>query len=97
MYDLMASTVREQGGSVKDFTGDGIMALFGLHEALEDVPLRACRAGLAIHKPLATAATEARHGVRPQVRIGINSGLAVVTQMGGEACLNHTCTQRFRH
>jgi class 3 adenylate cyclase len=93
----MASTVREQGGSVKDFTGDGIMALFGVPEALEDVPLRACRAGLAIHKRLATAATEARHGVRPQVRIGINSGLAVVTQMGGEACLNHTCTQRFRH
>ena len=96
MYDLMASTVREQGGSVKDFTGDGIMSRRP-PEALEDVPLRACRAGLAIHKPLATAATEARHGVRPQVRIGINSGLAVVTQMGGEACLNHTCTQRFRH
>ena len=27
------------------FTGDGIMALFGVPEALEDAPLRACRAG----------------------------------------------------
>ena len=69
--------MREQGGSVKDFTGDGIMALFGAPEALEDAPLRACRAGLLIHERLAAAAPaiEARHGVRPQMRIGVNSGL----------------------
>ena len=46
IYELMAGAVREQGGSVKDFTGDGIMALFGVPNALEDAPLRACRAGL---------------------------------------------------
>jgi class 3 adenylate cyclase len=40
----MASVVRGQGGSVKDFTGDGIMALFGVSDALEDGPLRVCRA-----------------------------------------------------
>ena len=76
IYELMASAVREQGGSVKDFTGDGIMALFGVPEALEDAPLRACRAGLAIHERLAAAAPaiEAKHGVRPQMRIGVNSG-----------------------
>ena len=36
IYELMARAVREQGGSVKDFTGDGIMALFGVPDALED-------------------------------------------------------------
>ena len=36
IYELMAGAVKEQGGSVKDFTGDGIMALFGVPEALED-------------------------------------------------------------
>ena len=46
IYELMARAVKEQGGSVKDFTGDGIMALFGVPEALEDAPLRACRAAL---------------------------------------------------
>jgi len=87
IYELMAGAVREQGGSVKDFTGDGIMALFGVPNALEDAPLRACRAGLLIHERLAAAATaiEAKHGVRPQMRIGINSGLAVVTQIRGES------------
>jgi class 3 adenylate cyclase len=87
IYELMARVVREQGGSVKDFTGDGIMALFGVPDALEDGPLRACRAGLAIHERLAAAAPaiEARHGVRPQMRIGVNSGLAVVTHIRGES------------
>jgi class 3 adenylate cyclase len=55
IYQLMAGAVKEQGGSVKDFTGDGIMALFGAPEALEDAPLRACRAGLLIHERLAAA------------------------------------------
>ncbi|MGA2792721.1 MAG: adenylate/guanylate cyclase domain-containing protein, partial [Roseiarcus sp.] len=89
IYELMAGAVREQGGSVKDFTGDGIMALFGAPDALEDGPLRACRAGLAIHERLAAAAPaiEARHGVRPHMRIGVNSGLAVVTQIRGESGL----------
>ena len=56
IYELMASAVKEQGGSVKDFTGDGIMALFGVPEALEDAPLRACRTGLLVHERLAAAA-----------------------------------------
>ena len=87
IYELMAGAVREQGGSVKDFTGDGIMALFGVPNALEDAPLRACRAALLIHERLAVAAPaiEVKHGFRPQMRIGINSGLAVVTQIRGES------------
>ena len=82
VYELMAGAVREQGGSVKDFTGDGIMALFGVPAALEDGALRACRAALLINERLAGAAPaiEAKHGVRPQMRVGINSGLR-----GGDA------------
>ena len=87
IYQLMASAVTEQGGSVKDFTGDGIMALFGAPDALEDAPLRAWRAGLLIHERLAAVASaiEAKYGVRPQMRIGINSGLAIVTHIRGES------------
>jgi class 3 adenylate cyclase len=86
IYALMTSAVREHGGSVQDFTGDGIIALFGVPDAVEDAPLRACRAGLAIHERLAATAPaiEARHGVRPQMRIGVNSGLVVVAQIRGE-------------
>jgi class 3 adenylate cyclase len=83
----MTRAVREHGGSVQDFTGDGIIALFGVPDAVEDAPLRACRAGLAIHERLAATAPaiEARHGVRSQMRVGVNSGLVVVTQIRGES------------
>ncbi len=39
----MGDAVREQGGVVQGFTGDGIMAVFGAPTAFEDAPLRACR------------------------------------------------------
>jgi class 3 adenylate cyclase len=36
---LMDDAVREQGGVVQSFTGDGIMAVFGAPVAFEDAPL----------------------------------------------------------
>jgi class 3 adenylate cyclase len=77
---LMDAAVREQGGVVRGFTGDGIMAVFGAPVAFEDAPLRACRAALSILQRLKTAGAdlESKHGVRPQLRIGLNTGAAVV-------------------
>ena len=82
---LMEEAVREQGGVVQSFTGDGIMAVFGAPVAYEDAPLRACRAALAILERVKAASDEleARHGVRPQLRIGLNSGPAVVGKVQG--------------
>jgi class 3 adenylate cyclase len=40
---LMDDAVREYGGVVQRFTGDGLMAVFGAAVAFEDAPLRACR------------------------------------------------------
>ena len=62
---LMEDTVREQGGSVRGFTGDGIMAIFGAPVAFEDASLRACRAALLINERLieATGALETKFGV----------------------------------
>src|SRR6266550_894088 len=86
---LMEDAVREQGGSVRGFTGDGIMAIFGAPVAFEDAPLRACRAALLIHERLAATADalETKFGVRPRMRIGINTGLVVVgrVQAGEDA------------
>jgi class 3 adenylate cyclase len=86
---LMDEGVREQGGVVQGFTGDGIMAVFGAPVAFEDAPLRACRAALSILQKVKTAGPEltAKHGVQPQLRIGLNSGAAVVgaVQHGGDA------------
>src|SRR6476620_11843295 len=80
---LMDDAVRQQGGVVQSFTGDGIMAVFGAPVAFEDAPLRACRAALLILQRLKAAepGLAAKHGFRPQMRIGLNTGAAVVGKM----------------
>jgi class 3 adenylate cyclase len=67
---LMGEGVREQGGVVQGFTGDGIMAVFGAPVAFEDAPLRACRAALAILQRLKEAGPEleSKHGVPKRTR-----------------------------
>jgi class 3 adenylate cyclase len=86
---LMDDAVRERGGVVQSFTGDGIMAVFGAPVAFEDAPLRACRAALAILQRLKAAGDDlkAKHGVSPRLRIGLNTGIAVVgtVQSGADA------------
>jgi class 3 adenylate cyclase/tetratricopeptide (TPR) repeat protein len=86
---LMDEAVREQGGVVRGFTGDGIMAVFGAPAAFEDAPLRACRAALSILQKVKTVGPEfaAKHGVQPKLRIGLNTGAAVVgaVQQGVDA------------
>src|SRR4051812_26183186 len=73
---LLRSAIEQQGGTVGSFTGDGVMALFGAPRALEDAPLCACRAALLIQERLSARAAdiEAEYGLRPQMRIGINTG-----------------------
>jgi class 3 adenylate cyclase/tetratricopeptide (TPR) repeat protein len=77
---LMDDAVREQGGVTQAFTGDGIMAVFGAPVAFEDAPLRACRAALAILQRLKAEGDDlkSKHGLRPQLRIGLNTGTAIV-------------------
>jgi class 3 adenylate cyclase len=84
---LMDDAVRGQGGVVQGFTGDGIMAVFGAPVALEDAPLRACRAALAILQQLNADGEDlkSKYGVRPQLRIGLNAGAAVVGKVQGGA------------
>jgi len=63
------------------------MAVFGAPVALEDAPLRASRAALNILQRLMAAGSdlEAKHGVRPQLRIGLNTGAAVVGKVDDSA------------
>jgi class 3 adenylate cyclase/tetratricopeptide (TPR) repeat protein len=91
LAQLMDGAVHEQGGIVQSFTGDGIMAAFGTATAFEDAPLRACRAALSILQRLQAAEPEfeLKHGTRPQLRIGLNSGTAIVGQVqaGADAAI----------
>jgi class 3 adenylate cyclase len=85
LASLMDHAVRGRGGVVQGFTGDGIMAVFGAPVAFEDAPLRACRAALAILQQLNADGEDlkSKYGVRPQLRIGLNAGAAVVGKVQG--------------
>ena len=77
---LMTAAVHQHRGSVKNFSGDGIMALFGTPVALEDGPLRACRASLEILNHLADAGgkIEAELGLRPELRVSVTTGPVIL-------------------
>lgn len=85
IYDTLTSVVQTHGGTVRGFAGDSIMAVFGIPEALEDAALRACRTGLAIHAAFDNAADDiqSRFDVRPKMRVGISSGVAVMASVEG--------------
>ncbi len=69
--------IERYGGTVEKFVGDAVMAAFGAPVAHEDDAERAVRAGLAILDAIAEL-NEADPGLDLQVRVGINTGEAVV-------------------
>jgi class 3 adenylate cyclase len=71
--------VRNHGGLVNQFTGDGLMAVFGAPNALEGHALLACISALGILDEAREVAAEAaqRDGVELHLRIGLNSGQVV--------------------
>jgi adenylate cyclase len=83
-FELMADVVFNHRGIVDKFIGDAVMALWGAPEALDDAPLRACRAALEMQSKLAAFNAQRKGEGRLDigVGVGINSGLAVVGLMG---------------
>src|SRR5262245_11018273 len=84
LADRCATVVRRYGGTVNQFTGDGIMAVFGAPIALEDHAVRACLAASDIQadtKRLAVGVRE-RDDVVLQLRVGLNSGQVIAGEIG---------------
>jgi class 3 adenylate cyclase/tetratricopeptide (TPR) repeat protein len=69
--------IERYGGTVEKFIGDAVMAVFGAPTAHEDDAERALRAGLRILEAIEKL-NEAEPPLSLQVRIGINTGEAVV-------------------
>jgi len=91
-FPLLLDEVHRYEGTVNQFTGDGIMAIFGAPVALEDAPRRAVLAGLGIQRALAPLREElaASKGVDFQMRIGIHSGVVVVGSIGNDLRMDYT-------
>jgi predicted ATPase/class 3 adenylate cyclase len=76
-HALLRERIEAFGGTVEKFVGDAVMAVFGAPIAHEDDAERAVRAGLGILERLEQS-NEADPGLSLSVRIGINTGEALV-------------------
>ena len=88
VYEILIHKVHDYEGTVNEFTGDGIMALFGAPIALEDAPQRAIRSAYAIHREMTRFSEKMRkkkENIPPlKMRIGIHTGLVVVGTLGND-------------
>jgi class 3 adenylate cyclase len=82
-YYAMAAPLisRRFGGELEKFMGDGMMATFNSRGDQPDHAVRAAGAALALQEEVGKLA-DANPGW-PRLRIGINSGEAMVREMGG--------------
>ena len=69
------------GGDVEKFMGDAIMATFNTRGDQPDHAARAARAGLELQRRMRLLAKG--HPRWPQLRVGVNSGEALVRELGG--------------
>jgi class 3 adenylate cyclase/tetratricopeptide (TPR) repeat protein len=76
-HSRLRSEIEAYGGTVEKFVGDAVMAVFGAPVAHEDDAERAVRAALRILEAI-DELNEADAGLSLRVRIGINTGEAVV-------------------
>jgi class 3 adenylate cyclase len=78
-FGAAVPAVFAEGGTIVQFAGDALMAIFNAPLRQPDHALRACRAALALQRGVAAMAGA---GERPRFRVGINSGPALVGNIG---------------
>ena len=91
-FEIMLAEVHRYEGTVNQFLGDGIMALFGAPVAHEDHAQRAVRAALGIQRVLEDyrRGLERERALTFKVRQGLNSGLVVVGSIGSDLRMDYT-------
>ena len=96
---LMAEAVHRYEGTVNQFLGDGLMALFGAPVALEDHAFRGVQAALAIRETLSGYSEQLTRdrGVELQLRLGLNTGLVVVGRIGDDLRMDYTAVGDTTH
>src|SRR5205085_7828453 len=90
--EVILKEVHRYEGTINQFLGDGVMALFGAPIAHEDHANRALSAALAIQQGLRPLADEVNrvHGIEFRMRMGINAGLVVVGAIGKDLRMDYT-------
>jgi class 3 adenylate cyclase/tetratricopeptide (TPR) repeat protein len=99
VLQLIAETVHRYEGTVNQYLGDGLMALFGAPVALEDHAFRAVQAALTIQETIRgySAQFQREQGVEVRLRVGLNTGPVVVGRIGDDLRMDYTAVGNTTH
>jgi class 3 adenylate cyclase/tetratricopeptide (TPR) repeat protein len=91
-FKILMDEIHEFEGTINQFTGDGVMALFGAPVAHEDHAQRACHAALAIQRAIGDFGQKVKKDYEAdfKVRIGLNSGSVIVGAIGDDLRMDYT-------
>jgi len=92
VFEVMSQAVVRYEGTVGQFIGDEILAYFGAPSSHEDDAERAVRAALDMIAGIDELAVDLRRveGIDVKIRVGVNTGLAVVGEVGSQAKREYT-------
>ncbi|MBN1484877.1 MAG: tetratricopeptide repeat protein [Chloroflexia bacterium] len=82
LWDRLDQTIRAYGGTIDKHMGDAVMALWGNETARENDPEQSVRAALKIQEQLIFLNRQASTPYPLHIRIGINTGLALLGEIG---------------
>src|SRR5690349_21847274 len=91
-FEYMISPIYKYEGLVPRLMGDAILAFFGAPITHEDDPQRAVLAGLEIQEGIKPYVEDIqrKHGFELGLRVGINTGLVVVGEIGSDLRMEYT-------
>ncbi|MBW1924026.1 MAG: tetratricopeptide repeat protein [Deltaproteobacteria bacterium] len=91
-FEILGREIHAAGGTINQYAGDGVMALFGAPIAYDDHIRPACHAALKVRKRLQgySQEMEARYGIPFQMRIGLHAGPVLVGAIGDNLRLDYT-------
>jgi class 3 adenylate cyclase/tetratricopeptide (TPR) repeat protein len=91
-FQILMDEIHKYEGTITEFTGDGVMALFGAPIAHEDHAQRACRAALDIQRAMDGYGEKIRkdYGLDFRLRIGLNSGPVMVGSIRDDLRMHYT-------
>ena len=91
-FKILMDEIHQDEGTINQFTGDGVMAIFGAPVAHENHAQRACYAALSVQNIIQKYGEDVKEefGVSFNLRMGLNSGPVVVGAIGDNLRMDYT-------
>jgi len=91
-FNILMNEIHKYEGTINQFTGDGVMALFGAPVSHENHAQRACYSALSIQGAMHDFGEKLKkdYDFDFEMRIGLNSGLVIVGSIGDDLRMDYT-------